>query len=62
MFVEKYDIQSTNEMAFLKKDGNFTWVFDFRPSDLMRQRYCHSGDARMRMQMTSCFFAEALQF
>ena len=36
--------------------------FRFPASDLMRPRYCHSGDARMRMQMTSCFFAEALQF
>ena len=35
-------------MAF-KKDRTFTRVFDFSPSDLMRPRYCHSGDARMRM-------------
>ena len=38
-FVGKYGIQS-----------NFTRVFDFPPSDLMRPRYCRSADARMRMQ------------
>ena len=38
-FVGKYGIQS-----------NFTRVFDFPPSDLMRPLYCRSADARMRMQ------------
>ena len=55
----EYDIQSTNEIAFKRTVRNFTRVFDFPPSDLMRPRYCHSANARMRMQNAFLFFISA---
>ena len=33
-----------------ERDCNFTRVFDFPPSDLMRPRYFRLADARVRMQ------------
>ena len=41
---------SKHQRNSFPKDCNFTRVFDFPPSDLMRPRYCRSADARMRMQ------------
>ena len=55
----EYDIQSTNNIAFKRTVRNFTRIFDFPPSDLMRPRYCHSADARMRMQNAFLFFISA---
>ena len=38
----------SNRMKF--RPCNFTWVLDFRSSDMLRPRYCRSANARMRTQ------------
>ena len=52
----KYEIQSTNEMAFKRTVGDYAGFY-IPPSDLMRPRYCHSADARMRLQIALLFLS-----
>ena len=51
IFVGKYGIQSTNEMAFKRTVP----LREFSTSDLMRACYCRSADERMRMQNALLF-------
>ena len=59
--MEKYGIQSTNKMAFKRSVYNFTRVFDFPPSDLMRPHYYHSEDTRMRTQIPSLLLSKEVE-
>ena len=54
IFCRKVRYSKRQRNSFLK-DCNFTRVFDFPPSDLMRPRYCRSADARMCMQNALLF-------